>query len=46
MEADVFNNKISNESPLGSAILDKKKGDVVIVKAPKGEVEYKIVSIN
>jgi len=46
MEADVFNNKISNESPLGLAIIDKKKGDVVTVKAPKGDVEYKIVSIN
>jgi len=46
MEADVFNNKISNESPLGMAILDKKKGEVVIVKAPKGDIEYKIVSIN
>jgi len=46
MEADVFKNKISNESPLGLAIIDKKKGDVVTVKAPKGDVEYKIVSIN
>ena len=46
MEADVFKNKISNESPLGLAIIDKKKGDVVTVKAPKGDIEYKIVSIN
>lgn len=36
---------ISNESPLGSAFLDKKAGDVVIVATPKGKSEYKIVSI-
>ncbi len=43
-EADSVSGKISNESPLGSAILGKKKGDKVTVHAPKGEVEYTIVS--
>ena len=46
MEADVFSNKISNESPLGAAILDKSKGDTVTVTAPKGEVKYKIVKFS
>ncbi len=43
-EADSVSGKISNESPLGQALLGKKKGDKVIVHAPKGEVEYSIVS--
>ena len=43
-EADSISGKISNESPLGSAILGKKKGDKVIVHAPKGDVEYTIVA--
>lgn len=37
--------KISNESPLGMAFLGKKVGDVVKVKTPTGEVEYKIAAI-
>ncbi len=43
-EADSISGKISNESPLGQALLGKKKGDKVIVHAPKGEVEYSIVA--
>ena len=43
-EADSLSNKISNESPLGKALLGKKKGDKVIVHAPKGEVEYSVVA--
>lgn len=43
-EADSMSGKISNESPLGQAILGKKKGDKVIVHAPKGDVEYTIVA--
>lgn len=43
-EADSVSGKISNESPLGQAILGKKKGDKVIVHAPKGDVEYSIVA--
>jgi len=45
MEADPLNGKISNESPIGSAILDKKKGDVVKVKVPAGVFEYKILQV-
>ena len=44
-EADSLNGKISNESPLGSAILGKAKGDSVTVNTPKGEVVYTIKSI-
>ncbi len=44
-EADSLNNKISNESPLGAAMLGKKVGDIVKVEAPIGVVEYKIVSV-
>lgn len=43
-EADSVSGKISNESPLGEAILGKKKGDKVIVHAPKGEMEYTIIA--
>ncbi len=44
-EADPVNSKISNESPIGSAILGKAKGDVVKVKVPAGVFEYKIMKI-
>jgi transcription elongation factor GreA len=43
-EADSISGKISNESPLGQALLGKKKGDKVVVHAPKGEVEYSIIA--
>ncbi len=41
MEANAIENKISNESPVGAALLKHKKGDVVKVNAPDGE--YKLV---
>lgn len=44
-EADPDAFKISNESPLGGAILGQKKGSVVEVHAPAGVIEYKIVNI-
>lgn len=44
-EADPVKGKISNESPLGSAFLGKKKGERVKVQVPAGELEYKIVEI-
>ncbi|BBH23310.1 transcription elongation factor GreA [Paenibacillus baekrokdamisoli] len=44
-EADPLNNKISNESPVGRAILGKKKGTVVDVNVPAGIIQYKIVDI-
>jgi len=44
-EADPMNKRISNESPVGKAIIGKKKGDVVEVKAPAGKVKFKIVEV-
>lgn len=44
-EADILNNKISNESPLGAALIGKKVGDTVKVEAPVGEIEYKIIEV-
>jgi transcription elongation factor GreA len=44
-EADPLNGKISNESPLGVAFLNKKKGESVEVETPKGTVKYKILKI-
>jgi len=44
-EADPVSGKISNESPLGRTFLDKKKGDIVKVETPNGEMEYKILDI-
>ncbi len=44
-EADVFSNKLSFKSPLGSAILGKKKGGRASVDTPRGTVDYEIVSI-
>ncbi|MEJ6952505.1 transcription elongation factor GreA [Natronospora cellulosivora (SeqCode)] len=44
-EADPLNFKISNESPIGKAILGHKKGDKVSVEVPSGVMEYEILSI-
>ena len=44
-EADPANFKISNESPLGKAFIGHVAGDAVKVSAPKGVVEYKIISV-
>mgnify|MGYP002645486368 CR=1 FL=1 len=44
-EADPFENKISNESPLAQAILGSKKGDVVTVSSPQGEYQVTIREI-
>ena len=45
-EADPFENKISNESPVGEAILGKKKGDKVKVSAPGGDYEYSVLKVS
>ena len=45
MEADPFENKISNESPIGKAIMNKKVGDTISVESPNGAYDIKIVSI-
>lgn len=44
-EANSLKGKISNESPLGKALLGAKKGDVVSVEAPAGMIEYTILDI-
>ncbi len=44
-EADPTNFRISNESPMGKAFLNKKKGDVAKVETPNGIVEYKILEV-
>lgn len=44
-ESDPLNNKISNESPVGKAIIGKKKGTVVDVNVPAGVIQYKIIDI-
>lgn len=45
-EADPANNKISDESPVGRALIGHKVGDVVAVEAPAGEIKLKIVKIS
>ena len=44
-EADPFENKISNESPIAKAILGKKAGETVSVESPNGSYDVKIISI-
>ena len=44
-EADAMKNVISNESPVGAALLRHKKGETVTVKAPDGEYKLKIIKI-
>ena len=44
-EANPANNKLSNESPVGKAILGHKKGEVVEVSAPRGAMKFKILGI-
>ena len=44
-ESSPEENKISNESPLGSALLKRKKGDLVSISTPKGKIEYRILEI-
>ncbi len=44
-EADPDNNKISDESPVGAALIGKTVGDVVQVHAPAGIIEYEVLEI-
>jgi transcription elongation factor GreA len=44
-EANPAEQKLSNESPVGKAILGRKKGEVVEVAAPRGSLKYKIMDI-
>lgn len=45
LEADPADGKISNESPMGKALMGKKKGDKVDVKTPGGAITFKVVKI-
>jgi transcription elongation factor GreA len=44
-EANPSENKLSNESPVGKAIMGRKKGEVVEVTAPRGALKFKILEI-
>ena len=44
-EADSRNNKISNESPIGKALMDHKVGDVVEAETPGGKIRFKILKV-
>ena len=44
-EADPAGNKLSNESPVGKAIIGRKKGETVEVVAPRGSLKFKILDI-
>ena len=44
-EADPMNNAISTDSPIGTALMGKTKGDIALVEAPVGIIRLKIVSI-
>lgn len=45
LEADPFENKISNESPIGSALIGSKVGDILSVEGPNGSYEIKVLEI-
>lgn len=45
-EANSLQGKISNESPVGAALLGKKKGDVVTVETQAGNMQYKVLEIH
>jgi transcription elongation factor GreA len=44
-EADVLDNKISYESPLGKELIGKKVGDIISVNAPMGVIKYELLEI-
>lgn len=45
-EADSLEGKISNESPLGMALMGAKKGQTITVDTPSGQIKYKILSVD
>ncbi len=45
LEANPFENRISNESPIGAAVIGKKVGDTVSVTSPQGSFDIKILAI-
>ena len=44
-EADPMNGRISEDSPFGKALLGKAVGDIAVVEAPAGNIEYEVVAI-
>lgn len=44
-EADIKQNKIAVSSPIARALISKEEGDVVVVKAPGGDIEYEILAV-
>lgn len=44
-ESDMKQGKVSYNSPLGKALIGKEEGDSVIVRAPKGDIEYEVENI-
>jgi transcription elongation factor GreA len=46
VEANPVEGKISDQSPIGVALMGKKVGDKVTVSTPKGDISYKVVSIS
>ena len=45
VEADPLAGKISNESPIGLALMGKKIGETATISTPKGEIKYKVVKV-
>jgi len=46
VEADPTEGKISNESPIGEALMGKKVGETVTISTPKGEIVYEVAAIS
>lgn len=46
VEADPLEGKISNESPIGIALMNKKVGETATITTPKGDTSYEIVAIS
>lgn len=44
-ESDPFDGKISNESPIGSAVIGRTVGDKITVNTPSGQIEFEVVEI-
>ncbi len=45
-EADPFSNRISNDSPIGEALMGAKVGDTVTVEMPSGKAEYEVLKLS
>jgi transcription elongation factor GreA len=45
VEADPLNGKISNESPIGLALIGKKVGETATITTPKGSIDYEVVKV-